>query len=166
MGRSLSDAAKAEVAARCSRGVDFQIVIGDGLSVAAVASQAKHVLPGLVAAASERGWTVGQPFMVRHCRVGVLNDVGELLGPNVVVLLIGERPGLACAQGLSAYMAYRPRVGHTDANRNLISNIHANGVVPEVAIRRIVALAALMFDRASSGVAIKEGDVGPRAGSA
>src|SRR4051794_23565259 len=54
---------------------------------------------------------------VRYCRVGVLNDIGELLDPAVVVLLIGERPGLATAESLSAYLAYRPRRGHTDAQR-------------------------------------------------
>ena len=70
----------------------------------------------------------GQPFFIRHCRVGVLNDIGELLDPAVVVLLIGERPGLATAESLSAYMAFRPRPGDDDSRRNLISNIHARGV--------------------------------------
>jgi ethanolamine ammonia-lyase small subunit len=88
--------------------------------------------------------------------VGVLNDVGELLDPAVVVLLIGERPGLATAESLSAYLAYRPRPGHTDAQRNLISNIHERGVAPEAAARRILALAAQMRQLQTSGVAVKE----------
>ncbi len=71
--------------------------------------------------------------MIRHCRVGILNEIGELLGPQVAVLLIGERPGLATAESLSAYMAYRPEAAHTDADRNLISNIHARGVLPQAA---------------------------------
>lgn len=57
-----------------------------------------------------------------------MNDVGDLLAPTVVVLLIGERPGLATAVSLFAYMAFRPRTGHTDADRNLVSNIHARSV--------------------------------------
>ena len=57
--------------------------------------------------------------------MGVLNDVGDLLDPGVVVLLIGERPGLATAESLSAYLAYRPRPGDSDARRNLVSNVHA-----------------------------------------
>ena len=68
--------------------------------------------------------------MIRYCRVGILNEIGELLDPRVAVLLIGERPGLATAESLSAYMAYRPRNDHTDADRNLISNIHARGETP------------------------------------
>jgi ethanolamine ammonia-lyase small subunit len=88
--------------------------------------------------------------------VGVLNDIGELLDPAVVVLLIGERPGLATAESLSAYMAYRPRAGHDDARRNLISNIHARGVAPDEAAPRIARLAERMIFLAASGVEVKE----------
>ena len=77
------------------------------------------MLDRLWEAAKARGWSFGRPFLVRYCRVGVMNDVGDILSPAVVVLLIGERPGLATAESLSAYMAFRPRSGHTDANRNL-----------------------------------------------
>src|SRR5205085_10268442 len=87
---------------------------------------------------------------------GVLNDVGELLDPGVVVLLIGERPGLATAESLSAYLAYRPRPGHTDAQRNLISNIHARGVTPAAAAPRVAALADQMQRLRASGVTVKE----------
>lgn len=156
LGRSLSEEAKAEVSRLCPRGAEIQIVLGDGLSAAAVRAQVPSLLPALDAACRVRGWTVGRPFLVRHGRVGVLNDVGELLDPSVVVLLIGERPGLATAESLSAYMAHRPRSGHDDSRRNLISNIHARGVpVPEAA-RRIAAMAARMMDLRDSGVAVKE----------
>ena len=102
--------------------------IGDGLSVPAVSRQVPALLPLLYAGAAARGWKTGRAFVVRYCRVGILNEIGELLDARVVVLLIGERPGLATAESLSAYLAYRPRQGHTDSNRNLISNIHARGV--------------------------------------
>ena len=156
LGRSLSDPARVEVAGRCPSGVDFQIVIGDGLSARAVVAQTPTLLPRLAELATRAGWQLGRPFFVRRCRVGVLNDVGDLLDPAVVVLLIGERPGLATAESLSAYLAYRPRAGHDDARRNLISNIHARGVPCEQAARRIVHLAAQMIERATSGVSVKE----------
>jgi ethanolamine ammonia-lyase small subunit len=156
LGRRLSEAARIEIARQCPRGVDLQVVLGDGLSAAAVVRQVPLLLPLLEAEAGRRGWTFGRPFLVRYCRVGVLNDVGELLDPSVVVLLIGERPGLATAESLSAYLAYRPRPGHTDAQRNLISNIHARGVLPEAAAPRIAALAATMRTMQTSGVAVKE----------
>jgi ethanolamine ammonia-lyase small subunit len=156
LGRSLDDPARREAAGRCPSGVDFQIVLGDGLSARAVVAQAPALLPRLVELATRAGWRLGRPFLVRHCRVGVLNDVGEILDPAVVVLLIGERPGLATAESLSAYMAYRPRDGHDDARRNLISNIHARGVPIDQAARRIVHLAGRMIEQATSGVGVKE----------
>jgi ethanolamine ammonia-lyase small subunit len=106
---------------------------------------------------------MGQPFFIRHCRVGVLNDIGDALNPEVVVLLVGERPGLATAESLSAYMAYRPRPGDTDARRNLVSNIHARGVRPEEAAPRIAALAEQMRRLGASGVGVREVLPGPAA---
>jgi len=134
----------------------LQIVIGDGLSVTAVALQTPRLLPLLSVGAKTRGWSVGQTFVVRYCRVGILNEIGELLDPKVAVLLIGERPGLATAESLSAYMAYRPKAPDTDANRNLISNIHARGVSTEQAAQRILNLAALMMKTNTSGCQLRE----------
>ncbi len=155
-GRRLGDAARAELLHHCPSGIDLQLAIGDGLSAAAVVKQIPALLPLLNEGARARGWTVGRPFVVRYCRVGVLNDIGELLDPAVVVLLIGERPGLATAESLSAYLAYRPRPGHTDAQRNLISNIHAGGVPCDLAAPRILALADKMRRMHTSGVSVKE----------
>jgi ethanolamine ammonia-lyase small subunit len=135
LGRHLNDASRAEVTSRCTTGHDLQIVVGDGLSVTAVAMQVPRLLPLLRKEAEARDWSVGQTFVIRYCRVGILNEIGELLAPKVVILLIGERPGLATAESLSAYMAYRPKATDTDANRNLISNIHARGMSTERAGR-------------------------------
>ena len=156
LGRHFSEAARQEITKRCPRGCDLQIAIGDGLSVPAIASQVPALLPLLAEGAAARGWKVGQPFVIRHCRVGILNQIGELLGPRVAVLLIGERPGLATAESLSAYMAYRPQAAHTDANRNLISNIHARGILPQAAASRILELAARMMEASNSGVEVRE----------
>lgn len=156
LGRKFDDDSRARLPTRCPGGVDLQVVIGDGLSAAAVAAHAPVLLDRLHAEAELRGWRFGRPFVVRHCRVGVMNDVGELLSPEAVVLLIGERPGLATAESLSAYLAYRPRPGHTDADRNLISNIHARGIEPAAAAQRIVALAEQFRAAKRSGVGITE----------
>jgi ethanolamine ammonia-lyase small subunit len=159
-GRSLSDPGRTEVVRRCPAAADLQVVIGDGLSAAAVVAQVPLLLSALEQGAQQRGWRFGQPFAIRYCRVGVLNDIGELLDPAVVVLLIGERPGLATAESLSAYMAYRPRPGHTDAERNLISNIHGRGVAPAAAAARILRLAKRLRQLQTSGVAVKEEGTG------
>jgi ethanolamine ammonia-lyase small subunit len=156
LGRALNESSRSELASRCPPGADFQVAIADGLSATAVRVQVPVLLPLLAEEARERSWRFGQPFFIRHGRVGVLNDIGEVLQPAVVVLLIGERPGLATAESLSAYMAYRPRAGHDDARRNLISNIHARGVPRDQAAGRIAQLAARMIEYQSSGFAIKE----------
>jgi ethanolamine ammonia-lyase small subunit len=156
LGRQLSPQARIEIAHNCPAKVDLQVAIGDGLSAAAIAAQVPALLPLLEAGAKKRDWTFGRPFAIRYCRVGVLNDIGAVLDPQIVVLLIGERPGLATAESLSAYMAFRPRAGHTDAQRNLISNIHSRGVDPRTASDRILALAEQMRSAQSSGIAVKE----------
>ena len=156
LGRLLNDESRAEVIGNCPTGHDLQIVIGDGLSVTAVAMQIPRLLPPLCEGARTRGWSFGRIFVIRHCRVGILNQIGDLLVPKVAVLLIGERPGLATAESLSAYMAYRPKTSDTDANRNLISNIHARGVSTEHAVQRILDLAASMMKTHRSGCQLRE----------
>ena len=156
LGRRLSEAAMDAIRAGCPAGADFQVVVGDGLSATAVAAQVPELLPLLAAEAGRRGWRFGRPFAVRYCRVGVLNDVGEILDPAVVALLIGERPGLATAESLSAYLAYRPRAGQTDADRNLVCSIHPRGVPAADAAGRVMRLAAAMMRARAGGVRVKE----------
>jgi len=156
LGRHFTENSRAELLKHCPAGNRLQIAIGDGLSVTAVAAQVPSLLAALQEGAHTRSWTVGQTPVIRHCRVGTLNEIGELLTPEVAVLLIGERPGLATAESLSAYMAYKPHKLHTDADRNLISNIHRRGVSPEDAAIRILNLAALMIKTHASGSRIRE----------
>jgi ethanolamine ammonia-lyase small subunit len=156
LGRHFDRASREEIRERCSPESDLQIAIGDGLSVPAVAVQVPPLLPLLHEGAKSRGWKIGRTFVIHHCRVGILNEIGELLNPRVAVLLIGERPGLATAESLSAYMAYRPRAAHSDADRNLISNIHARGLSPQNSATRILNFAAQMMQAGISGCTLRE----------
>jgi len=156
LGRQFDEASRLKLLQCCSRNDCLQIAIGDGLSVSAVAAQVGMLLPLVCEGASQRGWSFGPIPVIRHCRVGILNEIGELLSPEVVLLLIGERPGLATAESLSAYMAYRPQKTHADANRNLISNIHARGVKPPEAALRILKLAEQMMHLGFSGSRLRE----------
>jgi ethanolamine ammonia-lyase small subunit len=163
LGRHFSETARTELLQRCVRHNPLQIAIGDGLSVTAIATQVPRLLPFLHEGARVRRWSLGPIPVIRHCRVGILNEIGELLVPEIAVLLIGERPGLATSESLSAYMAYHPKKGHTDADRNLISNIHHRGVRPQDAARRILSLAAQMMSLGSSGWQLREEwSLGPR----
>ena len=156
LGRIFSESSRSELLKRCPTTNDLQIAIGDGLSVTALYAQVPQLLPALCHGARARGWSLGPVFVIRHCRVGILNQIGDLLSPSVAILLIGERPGLAIAESLSAYMAYRPTSGHTDANRNLVSNIHVRGVSASDAAVRILHLAARMMKAKSSGTQLRE----------
>jgi len=158
LGRLLDGPSQLRLQQRCSRDADLLIAIGDGLSVPAVCSQVPSLLPLLLKGAMQRRWSTSEAMpVIQHCRVGVLNELGELLNPTVAVLLIGERPGLATAESLSAYMAYRPRANHTDANRNVISNIHPRGLSAPQAADRILTLATLMRKTSASGYLLKQG---------
>lgn len=161
LGRAFDEASRETLRKLCPRAADLQIAIGDGLSVPAVATQVPPLVPLLYQGAAQRGWEIGRTFVIHHCRVGILNEIGALLDPQVVVLLIGERPGLATVESLSAYMAYRPSARHTDADRNLISNIHARGVSPQLAAARILNLAAQMMRLETSGIGVRENLAAP-----
>ena len=135
LGREFSDAARVGDIALLPAGrgysnCDRRWVVGSGDSRAG-----SSVIAITYCGGEAHGWSVGQTFAIKYCRVGILNEIGKLLKPRVAILLIGERPGLATAESLSAYMAYEPRATHSDANRNLISNIHARGLSAEDARR-------------------------------
>jgi len=157
LGRLLSDQAKETLRARCPASATFQIAVGDGLSATALEQNLRVLLPSLIDGAGAEGWTTGTPFFVRSCRVGVLNEIGDLLQPEVVALLIGERPGLGRADALSAYLAFRPKHGDTDAERTVISGISpGGGIAPEQAACLILDTARAMRRHQCGGVRLAE----------
>jgi len=93
-------------------------------------------------------------------RVALGDDVGARFGSQVVVVLIGERPGLSSPGSLGAYLTYAPRVGRTDAERNCVSNIRPEGLGYEAAARRIDWIAAAGVARGVTGVGLKDGSAG------
>lgn len=127
LGRRLSDESRKIVAERCVKKPQVQIVVGDGLSAAAVTHNLPQIYPVLTQGLSSAGFTLGTPFFVRYCRVGIMNDVNEIVGADVVVLLIGERPGLGVADALSVYSGWRPGPGKSDAHRDVICMITEHG---------------------------------------
>jgi ethanolamine ammonia-lyase small subunit len=132
-------------------------VVGDGLSAAAVEANAREMFPVLLQGAQAAGLSVGTPFFIKYCRVGVLNDIGELLSPDVVILLVGERPGLGRAESLSAYMAYRPKPGDTDADRDVVCNIFSHGGTnPLEGAAFALQTAQRMMKHQASGVRLKQ----------
>jgi ethanolamine ammonia-lyase small subunit len=156
LGRQLSDEAKKIIAERCTKKPDVQICVGDGLSARAIEANLAKIFPVLKAGCETAGLSMGTPFFIERCRVGVMNDIGDLLEPQVVILLIGERPGLGRADSMSAYMGYKPHEGLTDADRDVICNIFdGGGVNPLEAGAYAIRLAERMIKKGASGIQLK-----------
>jgi ethanolamine ammonia-lyase small subunit len=156
LGRQLNDESQRLIREKCVQAPKLQLVVGDGLSAAAVEANVREMFPVLLQGAQAAGLSVGTPFFIKYCRVGVLNDIGALLQPDVVILLIGERPGLGRAESLSAYMAYRPKPGDTDADRDVVCNIFNNGGTnPLEAAAYVLQIAQKMLRHRASGIKLK-----------
>jgi ethanolamine ammonia-lyase small subunit len=156
LGRLLSDEAKRIINEKCQKNVNIQLVVGDGLSAAAIEANLRKIFPVIRQGAQTAGLTFGTPFFVKYARVGVMNDIGELIKPDVVILLIGERPGLGRAESMSAYMGYKPKYGDTDADRDVVCNIFENGGTnPLEAGAFVVQIAQKMRKSQASGVKLK-----------
>jgi ethanolamine ammonia-lyase small subunit len=164
LGRRLSDASLALVRSRCTKGIDVQLIVADGLSAVACAGTGKLLHDAVARACAARGLRIGTPVAARFARVWLEDEIGQETGAKVAMILLGERPGLGTGDGLSAYVVYDPKIGNTDGDRNMISNIHARGTPPEEAAARLAALAAAMIDQRCSGVTLDLGRLGEVAG--
>ncbi|MFC5448498.1 ethanolamine ammonia-lyase subunit EutC [Paenibacillus aestuarii] len=152
MGRIVSDQGLAAIRERCPAKPQVQIVVSDGLSANAIDANLRDVYPALLDSLQAYGLSTGVPFFVRGGRVAVMDHIGELLQPDVVVLLIGERPGLVSSQSMSAYMCYLPRKGTVESDRTVISNIHRGGTPPVEAGAHIGTIVHKMLEQRTSGV--------------
>jgi ethanolamine ammonia-lyase small subunit len=164
LGRRLSDASLADVRSRCTRGADVQLVVADGLSAVACMATGKQLHDAVARACEARGLAVGTPVAARFARVWLEDEIGQETGAKVCMILLGERPGLGTGDGLSAYVVYAPKLGNTDGDRNMISNIHLRGTPPDEAAVRLAALAAAMIEQRTSGVTLDLGRLGEVAG--
>ncbi|WP_271620415.1 ethanolamine ammonia-lyase subunit EutC [Bradyrhizobium sp. CCBAU 51745] len=169
LGRRLSPEGRLAIEGQ-RRGNDVAIVAADGLSASAIEINLRPLLDHLQRLLLAKGLTVGPIILVEQGRVAIGDEIGETLGARLVVVLIGERPGLSAADSLGAYMTWQPRIGTMDSNRNCISNIRPAGLLPEDAASQIVGLIELAFKHAVTGVQLndlREADamllVGPRA---
>jgi ethanolamine ammonia-lyase small subunit len=166
LGRRLDETSLEAVRGKCTRGPDVQIVVADGLSAVACTGSGKALHDAVAAACQARGLTVGTPVAARFARVWLEDEVGQEVGAKVAMILLGERPGLGTGDGLSAYVVYDPRIGKTDGDRNMISNIHPRGIPIEDAAGRLAAFAKAMIEQRTSGVTLdlaKLGEAGERA---
>jgi ethanolamine ammonia-lyase small subunit len=159
LGRKLSDESAQtlrEYATANPGGVDLVIVVADGLSALAVH---RHTLPFLARLDEQvqaEGWSVAPVVLVEQGRVAVADEIGELMGAKMTVILIGERPGLSSPDSLGLYFTYNPKIGLTDAYRNCISNVRLEGLSYGMAAHRLLYLMREACRRQLSGVNLKD----------
>jgi ethanolamine ammonia-lyase small subunit len=135
---------------------DLAVVIADGLSSLAVRRHSVPFLDRLLKDIKEENWSLAPITLVEQGRVAVADEVGELLGAKMTVILIGERPGLSSPDSLGLYFTYGPRVGLTDAYRNCISNVRLEGLSYDMAAFRLMYLMREACRRRLSGVDLKD----------
>lgn len=164
LGRRLSVASRAMVLGQAANAggapSDIALVVADGLSALAVAQNAAPFLARLLPRLQAEHWTLAPVSIVRLGRVAVADEVAECLGARLVVLLIGERPGLSSPDSMGLYATWAPRVGLTDAARNCISNVRPAGLSYEGAADKLHHLLGQMHQRRLSGVHLKDETVG------
>ena len=152
LGRRLSEEAVRTLKERCIHNPDVQIYAADGLSSTAITANLANILPVLNDHLKEKGLTVGTPFFLRFGRVGSQEHVAEVLGAKVVCVLLGERPGLATAESMSAYIAYNAYTGMPESKRTVVSNIHKNGTAAVEAGAYIAEIICKILEQKASGV--------------
>lgn len=132
------------------------VVIGDGLSSAAIEANALDCAAAIRQGLKTRGVEVGQTPFVQFCRVGAGDHIGELTGCELICLLVGERPGLVTNESMSAYITYRPQLGISESKRTVVSNIHRQGIPAVEAGAHIASLICTMLERKASGIDLVE----------
>lgn len=162
LGRRLSDASRAALSAGATaeRRFDLAFVVADGLSSLAVSQHAAPFLAALMARIAPQNWSVAPLVIASQARVAIADEIGELLGARLVVILIGERPGLSSPDSMGLYLTWMPAPGLTDASRNCISNVRPQGLAYADAAYRLHYLMAQAHLRGLSGVALKDESTG------
>ena len=131
-----------------------QIVIGDGLSSAAILANAADCMAAIRDGLKVKGIDMGKAIFVRYCRVGAGDAIGDITGCDLVCMLVGERPGLVTDKSMSAYITYKPRTGVLESARTVVSNIHAQGTPAVEAGAHVADLIATILEKKVSGVGL------------
>ena len=153
-GRCFDEGNQRKIRAAISGTPRVQIVVGDGLSSAAIEANAMDCLQALREGLKLKGIDPGTPIFVRYCRVGAGDAIGDVTGCELVCMLVGERPGLVTDKSMSAYITYQPRTGVSESARTVVSNIHAQGTPAVEAGAHIADLIDTILKRKVSGVGL------------
>lgn len=155
LGRRFSPETISKIKEKFGTNQKVLMLIGDGLSSAAIEENLKDCVPAIKQGLKMHGIESSELLFVKHCRVGAMDHLGDELGCEVVCMLVGERPGLVTAESMSAYIAYKPYIGMAEAKRTVISNIHKGGTTAVEAGAHIADVIKNMLDKKASGIDLK-----------
>jgi ethanolamine ammonia-lyase small subunit len=156
LGRKLDADSKARLASHSATAGPLAIIVGDGLSPTAVNTHALALLRRLLPLLSADNLEAAHAVVATGARVALGDEIGEVLGARMSVMLIGERPGLSAADSLGVYLTFAPAVGTTDERRNCVSNIHGAGLSYDDAAAKVSWLIREGLARAMTGIALKD----------
>ena len=154
LGRIFDEENEKKLKQAISNSPKVLIVVGDGLSSAAIAANAMDCMAAIRDGLKARGIETGQAVFVRYCRVGAGDAIGSITGCQLVCMLVGERPGLVTDKSMSAYITYQPRIGVSESSRTVVSNIHAQGTPAVEAGAHIAQLIETILKKQVSGVGL------------
>jgi ethanolamine ammonia-lyase small subunit len=155
-GRRLSQSSRVLLQARVGKPTDLAVVIGDGLSAAAVHAHAVPLIAAFLPHVKSLKLSLGPVVIAHGARVALGDEIGSLLRARLVAVLIGERPGLSSPDSLGVYLTFAPKPGRSDAERNCISNIRAEGLSYALAAFKLAWLVREGLRRSLTGVALKD----------
>ena len=165
LGRRLDDDSKVRLASHSGQAGRLAIIIGDGLSPAAVNTHATALLRRLLPQMAAGGIGIAHAVVATGARVALGDEIGDILGSSMTVMLIGERPGLSAADSLGVYLTFAPAVGTTDEKRNCVSNIHRAGLSYDDAATKVSWLIREGLAREVTGIGLKDESGGQSGGS-
>ena len=154
LGRCFDEENQKKIRSRIIGKPRVQIVVGDGLSSAAILANAADCMAAIRDGLKLKGIETGESIFVRYCRVGAGDAIGDITGCEVVCMLVGERPGLVTDKSMSAYITYNPHTGVSESARTVVSNIHAQGTPAVEAGAYIADLIETILKRKVSGVGL------------
>ncbi|GAA4461540.1 ethanolamine ammonia-lyase subunit EutC [Nibrella saemangeumensis] len=155
-GRRLDSRSRETLTALAPAPSDLCVVIADGLSATAINRHAIPVVSKLIVECKRMNWSMAPLCVAEQGRVAIADEIAHGLNAEMVVILIGERPGLTSPDSLGAYLTYQPKPGLTDESRNCISNIRPEGLSNEAAVQKLLYLLGEMKTRRLSGVHLKD----------
>lgn len=155
LGKMFDEDTKKMILDHCVKNPDVQILLSEGLSSTAMEQNTASVYQALTQGLKFEGLSVGTPIYVKYSRVPAMDVITELLNPKVTIMLIGERPGLSTFASMSAYLSYKGKVGMPESLRNVVSNIHENGINPSEAGAHLASVVKKMMEQKISGTEFK-----------